>query len=68
MPQAPTLSSDTQAQQSAATSGTNPMNFLIAAADMHAQGQLRGDVPKGTDPLAPALSRKPSRKRIQLIK
>ena len=65
MPTAPMLPPDEMAK--AATAGLDPANFLIAAADMHGQGQLSMPVPKGKDPLAGAFSRKPSRK-IRVIK
>ncbi len=66
MPTAPILPPDEMAKAQA-SAGLDPANFLIAAADMHGQGQLSMPVPKGKDPLARAFSRKPSRK-IRVIK
>lgn len=49
MPQAPMLPPD-QMAQAQSTAGLNPANFLMAAAEMHQQGQLSAPVPKGRDP------------------
>lgn len=54
MPTAPLLPPD-QMAQSQATAGINPANFLIAAADMHNNGQLPSSpVPKGAQIGGPA--------------
>jgi len=65
MPTAPMLPPDEMAK-SQATAGINPANYLIAAADMHGQGQLSSPVPQGKDPLARA--GKPPRKKLKIIK
>ncbi len=67
MPTAPTLAPD-QMAQAQATAGINPVNFLIATADMHSSGQLSAPVPQGKDALAPALSKKSSGRKIRVVK
>jgi hypothetical protein len=65
MPTAPLLPADDMAKAQA-SAGLNPTNFLIAAADMHASGQLTQPSGPHTDPLARA-SKQP-RKRMQIVK
>lgn len=64
MPQVPTLPPD-QLAQAQATAGTNPANFLMAAADLHQSGQLSAPVPKGKD-LAQFSRRAP--KKLKVLK
>jgi hypothetical protein len=66
MPQAPNLPPNALAA-SGATQGLSPQNFLLAAADLHQQGQLTSPVPAGADLLEPALRGKPRRK-LKVIK
>jgi hypothetical protein len=64
MPIAPNLPPD-QMAKAQANAGVNPVNFLIAAADMHNSGQLSAPVPKGKD-LPSTMRRNP--KRLQMVK
>jgi hypothetical protein len=59
-PAAPPLDPSTDAN-----AGLNPVNFLMAAADLHKSGQLSAPVPTGT-PLQ--TGKRASRKPIKVIK
>jgi hypothetical protein len=61
MPMAPNLPPDQMAQAQAGA-GLNPVNFLIAAADMHNRGQLSAPVPTGKALQQPSKSRPPKLK------
>ena len=67
MPQAPMLPPDVMAQQGAATGGVSPAQFLIAAADLHAQGALPS---QNDSSVGPKLGKKNPRanKHIQVVK
>lgn len=68
MPQAPSLPPD-QMAQAQSTAGLNPVNFLIAASEMHNNGSLSAPVPKGKDLVTP--SQKGNRlvqKHIRILK
>lgn len=64
MPQAPMLPPDQMAQAQSGA-GLNPVNFLIAAADMQKSGQLSSPVPAGKS--LPVQSKRTARK-IQVVK
>ena len=55
MPTAPMLPPEEMAKAAGASNGINPANFLIAAADMHANGQL--SMPQGPSQTMPSLSK-----------
>ena len=64
--QAPTVDPAQAQMQQATGGGLNPANFLIAAAQMHAEGSLAS--PKG-DTTSPLPNKTPRRdKRIRIIK
>lgn len=67
MPTAPTLSPEALAQSGAAAP-TNPMNFLVAAADLHNSGSLSMPTGPHDDPLGSAKSSRPSGKKIRIVK
>lgn len=67
MPTAPTLSPEAMAQAGAGAP-TNPMNFLVAAADMHNSGSLSMPSGPSEDPLASAKSKRPFGKKIRMVK
>lgn len=64
---APSLSPEAMAQ-SGVGAPTNPMNFLIAAADAHNSGSLSMPAGGSEDPLASTKSRKPFGKKIRIVK
>lgn len=64
MPQAPNLPPD-QMAAAQSNAGMNPVNFLIAAADMQKSGKLSAPVPTGK---ALQQSSKKSAKNIQVVK
>jgi hypothetical protein len=66
MPTVPMLPPDQMARAQASAGAANPVNFLIAAADMHNQGQLSAPSGPTNDPLARA-GKKPLRK-MQVVK
>jgi hypothetical protein len=65
MPTAPLLPTDDMAKAQA-SAGLNPVNYLIAAADMHASGQLTQPSGPHSDPFASA--GKSRRGKIQVVK
>jgi hypothetical protein len=68
MPQAPMLPPE-QMASAQANAGINPVNFLIAAADMHGQGQLSQKLPQGQDPLKLAETTRPKApRRMRVVK
>lgn len=67
MPTAPTLSPEAMAQ-SGAGAPTNPMNFLVAAADLHNSGSLSMPTGGSADPLASTKSSKPFGKKVRIVK
>ena len=67
MPTVPPLSAEqAQMSQASGTAGINPVNFLVAAAQMHNEGSLSAP----TDPSGPKLGAKNPRanKRIRIIR
>lgn len=68
MPQVPMLPPE-QMQQAQASGGISPANFLIAAADLHAKGQLSAPQGPQGDPLKYADSTRPKApRRMRVIK
>lgn len=67
MPTAPALPPDEMAKAQAST-GINPVNFLMAAASMHNAGQLSSPTGPSTDPLSSAKSKRPFQKKLKIIK
>lgn len=66
MPQAPMLPPDQMAQAQTA-GGLSPANFLIAAADLHAQGQLPSQMDKSQGPKIGGKNPR-ANKRLQVVK